>query len=865
MADEKEVFSIKEVQDYLQTYVLKNTELTSPKFHITKGSEEGDNYIGIVYRVTIEGVENGKTKKIELFVKTRRNMNEWGDIKDKSSRLFEREIQFYQEILSIFQETVKKHGGNIVRFPFFYGASVELDKQLLIFENLQCKGFVMTKSRILDYQHMSLALRCLGEFHAYSFLTRASNPIGFEKLKLTEHLYEEGDSWLFNEQIKSYFDAISDIVLKALADEDKHYVKRYQQFIDNLDEAMFYTIDAKQAEPYAVVIHGDFWTNNMLFKYDKNKMPCDVRFLDFQISRYASPAIDILHILFMCCESEVRKRYCDQLIRDYYDSLSKYLKGFGYDPDTLFPYDVLSQHLKKFGKYAAGTSTFMIPILFNDGEDRSVENLFSPEALEEKLKTNSTFRNHIKASFKDIIDRNYITILPIFEEIAKKHGKTVACCPSFCDVSAEVGSEPNKILTCDFREIRKKMGDGKEVLSIEEVQNHLRTYVLKDTKLTSPKFYITKGSNEGDNYAGIVYRVTIEGVENGETKKIKLFVKTRRITTEWGDLKDKMSRVFNREIEFYQEIIPIFEETVKKHGRSIVSFPFFYGASIEFDKELLVFEDLQPKGFVMTKSRILDYPHLSVALRRLGEFHAYSFLTRASNPIGFEKLKLKEHLVDQEDNSWLFNDQLESYFKAMRDIVIKALADEDKHYAERYQHFADNLNEIMVYTLDPKQAEPYAVVIHGDFWTNNMLFKYDKDGKPCDVRLLDFQIARYASPAIDILHILFTCCEPKTRKKYYDQLIRDYYDSLSEYLKSFGYDPDNLFPYDVLSQHLKKFSKYGAGIGTFMIPVLFNDGEDKSVQNLFSPESLEERLKTNSTFRNHIKDSFKDMVDRNYL
>jgi len=50
-------------------------------------------------------------------------------------------------------------------------------------------------------------------------------------------------------------------------------------------------------------------------------------------------------------------------------------------------------------------------------------------------------------------------------------------------------------------------------------------------------------------------------------------------------------------------------------------------------------EDLTPQGFVMAKSKILDYPHLSLAIQSLGEFHAYSFITRAANPTSFEKLR----------------------------------------------------------------------------------------------------------------------------------------------------------------------------------------------------------------------------------
>lgn len=135
MANKEEVFTTDEVQEYLETHVLKDIDLVSPKFHITKGSNEGDNYVGFVHRVTIEGVEkNGANKKLELIVKTKRNItNDWGDMKDnKSSRLFRREIEFYQEILPLFQEIGKKHGGNIaVRCPFLYNASIEFDREVI--------------------------------------------------------------------------------------------------------------------------------------------------------------------------------------------------------------------------------------------------------------------------------------------------------------------------------------------------------------------------------------------------------------------------------------------------------------------------------------------------------------------------------------------------------------------------------------------------------------------------------------------------------------------------------------------------------------------------------------------------------------
>lgn len=135
-----------------------------------------------------------------------------------------------------------------------------------------------------------------------------------------------------------------------------------------------------------------------------------MRFIDFQLSRYVSPVVDLAHILFTSCTPETRREHYDQLIHEYHEALSKCVKSYGYDPDVLFPYEVLCEHLRKYGKYAAGTALSGVPFLYNDNEDKSVENTFSRAALEHNLENNSVFRNAIKAAYKDLIDKNIIWI-----------------------------------------------------------------------------------------------------------------------------------------------------------------------------------------------------------------------------------------------------------------------------------------------------------------------------------------------------------------------------------------------------------------------------------------------------------------------
>lgn len=400
-----------------------------------------------------------------------------------------------------------------------------------------------------------------------------------------------------------------------------------------------------------------------------------------------------------------------------------------------------------------------------------------------------------------------------------------------------------------------------EVFSNEELQDYLRTYVMKNTKMTSPKFHITRASKEGDNYVGLVYRVTIEGTENGEAKSVVVILKTRRFNKMWDDATNQFTNLFQREIYFYQTILPIFQKIVKEHGKIVDCSPSLYCARSEVGKEILILENLNPKGYVMKSAIQLDYPHASLALKKLGEFHSYSFLTRVADPTSFEKLKVEELFLKKEPPS----EKMSFFRDLVINVAIKALADEDKHYTERLQRFIDNLTNEMADAVDGKQAEPYAILIHGDFWTNNMLFKYDQEGKPCDIRFIDFQVCRYASPVIDLVYTFFCCCAPETRSKYYDRLLHDYHEALSKSLESFGYDPNDFFPYEVLSEHLMKFGKFGAGMALFCLPIFYNDSDDKSLETAYTKEALEERLETSSFFRNNIKRAFKDIIDKNYI
>lgn len=80
----------------------------------------------------------------------------------------------------------------------------------------------------------------------------------------------------------------------------------------------------------------------------------------------------------------------------------------------------------------------------------------------------------------------------------------------------------------------------------------------------------------------------------------------------------------------------------------------------------------------------------------------------------------------------------------------------------------------------------YNTICHNDFWVNNMMLQWDKEGRPQDIKIVDFQTTHYNSAAIDLLFFLFTSVESNVLVADLDSFLRLYFDELIESLGANG-------------------------------------------------------------------------------
>lgn len=95
-----------------------------------------------------------------------------------------------------------------------------------------------------------------------------------------------------------------------------------------------------------------------------------------------------------------------------------------------------------------------------------------------------------------------------------------------------------------------------------------------------------------------------------------------------------------------------------------------------------------------------------------------------------------------------------------------------------------------------------------------------------DIRLLDWQISRYASPVLDLMYYIFTSSTKAFRDQHYETLLDTYHQTLSSFLRRLGSDPEKLFPRKALDEQLQRFGRFGLLMAVMLLPVMTTKSED---------------------------------------
>lgn len=360
-----------ELPDYASNLIneIATREGFSDGYTITSqaGSNHGDGFVGILIRFSIEGdrLVDGRIHaacRLSLIAK----MPPHDKVRREvfcSSLAFAGELYSYDTLLPSIEQFQREKGialaDGFYQFPRCYGtfANAETNDYLIVMEDLKLIGFEMwNKLDTLDFAHAKLVLRELGKLHAISFALRDQRSDLFDIVKCRNPNIME--QMMDNDMSRQYVDSMVDMGAKTVADNVLlvDMVQKVRQFMAIMSDC----VTADGCEPFGVWCHGDFWNNNMMYRYGRGRVPVEACLIDWQLSRFCSPAIDISYFMYSSTEKCLRDQHYTDMLREYHSSLAGTLQRLGSDADKLFRWTDLLEQMQRYARYGFAMAFMLV-------------------------------------------------------------------------------------------------------------------------------------------------------------------------------------------------------------------------------------------------------------------------------------------------------------------------------------------------------------------------------------------------------------------------------------------------------------------------------------------------------------------------
>ncbi|XP_023012808.2 uncharacterized protein [Leptinotarsa decemlineata] len=331
------------------------------------GTAKGDNYLGDILRVSIKN----DARKLEVILKS--TLTSEALRKEVSmDNVFSREIYIYEKV---FGEFKKFQDNFVISNPFsghpkLYEASHKAGQECLVMENMVENGFKLWNRQIpMTPEHIKAVIVEYAKFHTVSLAMNHKNPDLFKDLTsgLKEHVFEADMSDPVKLQL--YIDAILGNGYKALESEPEllDALKRLGKSLPEYFEV------SKDPKWNLVINHGDCWCNNLMFKYETPENVSKISkvcILDWQLSKFGSPAADLTYFFFAHSPKEVLYDY-QKYLKLYHDTVCQNLREFACDPEEIFPYSLLEKHWTHFIKLGVFMSLMILKFMYFDSDEAS--------------------------------------------------------------------------------------------------------------------------------------------------------------------------------------------------------------------------------------------------------------------------------------------------------------------------------------------------------------------------------------------------------------------------------------------------------------------------------------------------------------
>ncbi|XP_034488270.1 uncharacterized protein LOC117792306 [Drosophila innubila] len=371
----------------------------------------------------------------------------------------------------------------------------------------------------------------------------------------------------------------------------------------------------------------------------------------------------------------------------------------------------------------------------------------------------------------------------------------------------------------------------------------------------------------GENFTSVMLRIHIDLEMKDGSSKSKTYIFKTVLPNDRGGEEIDLYGLFPKEMIMYNTYLPAFEALYKEAGEEVQLAPKCLHTEEREGKIHFIFEDLAVKKFQnVDRIKGLDMDHMKCALQKLAEFHAAgSVYQEQHGPYpsefdeGFVTLKADKFLKD------IFRIKEESFKKSMATWGMRNAEKYINNFPTEDQYWNQCVNSLDV---DPKD---FNTLTHGDFWSSNLMCNYLPNGKVDQLILVDFQICKWGSPAIDLLFFITLSAAHDIRLKDFDYFICIYWERLIECLKLLNYKKPVPQLRDLQTSLYKKNNSFYAffALMNHLPVILFPSDKDSNLHSLMADtkeaENLRLRITSNPNYGKVMKDLYPFFYNRGLL
>lgn len=375
-----EGFPIKNFEFVLQEHIGNQLKIQNLEWkHLT---DPGENFGSLILAINLTAGENGRTKLFHLVAKLPPKSEYLLDLFN-SPMTFYKEIYFYKimapEFLKFQLESEIEENELLKLVPKYFGGRLGLkdndtfdDQATILLENLKIQGYD-TEDRIMgmDKKHMMFAIKQLARLHALTIGYKMKKSKDFKSLILPG---------LKNVYNKASENGVQDMINKALG--NLKTLKEVDSLMGSVMKTMEYGASKmmiQPQEPWATLVHSDFWVNNMLFLHDKSGKIIDMKIVDLQLTQYEDGCLDLVFLIMSSAKAHVIDDNLDEMFDTYYSAFIDYLRILNVDVNQ-FSKEQFDKNVIESARRRLDQCLMMVQVIqATRGSARRVDNIKNKE------------------------------------------------------------------------------------------------------------------------------------------------------------------------------------------------------------------------------------------------------------------------------------------------------------------------------------------------------------------------------------------------------------------------------------------------------------------------------------------------------